>query len=234
MEASQYRLNDGVWYAESNQLLDDDGMPSESLPNRQAKSLAAIASAIHLNVDSLRESQLEQVVAWLKRLKISKKYPPGSYLEKPHDQFYLVLREIRESKEQVVLQKKANVKAIKSNICAALLSISISATIILPLIDVSKWISAIPALISFLLFSFMQAYTVESFDIAKEQDRRYLLNCLRRAETVDELSEAGLLGYIKEMQLDERYDREEALAAAKKEVERLRDALYTRSRLLED
>jgi hypothetical protein len=233
METHQYRFDENVYGTEENQLLDYDGLPSEHLKNRQAKALANIASAIHLNKDNLRESQIEQVVLWLKRIKISQNYPTGMYPGTHQDGFYRILNEIRESREQVRFQKQANIKAMKSNIAAVLLFISLLAILTLWLAEVPGWISAIPIVLSFFIFGFMQSYTKEALIIAKEQDRRYFMECLRRAENVDELNEAGLFMYLKGMS-DEDYDSEKALASAKKEVDRLRNALYTQSRLLDD
>ncbi len=234
MEASQYRLDDNAWHEEANLLLDDEGMPADALPNGNAKSLANIASAIYLNSQNLSESQIERVVIWLKQLKISQNWPTGTYPGSPQDGFYRLLTGVRESSEQVAFQKKANMKALKSNVAAVLLFICVLATVAMSLADVAKWMTAIPGILSFVAFGFMQSYTKEAFIIAKEQDRRYVMQCLRFAENVDELNEAGLFMYLPGMQIDANYDEQTARAAAKKEVERLRDALYTRSRLLED
>lgn len=113
METYQYRLDDNIYSGRSNSLPDDDGMPAKDLPNRNAKSLANVASAIYLNSQNLSESQIEQVVIWLKQLKISQNWPTGMYPGSSQDDFYRLLKGVRESSEQVAFQKKANMKALK-------------------------------------------------------------------------------------------------------------------------
>ncbi len=61
METYQYRVDDNIHSGQENCLLDNDGMPAEALPNKNAKSLANIASEIYLNSKNLSESQIEQI-----------------------------------------------------------------------------------------------------------------------------------------------------------------------------
>lgn len=57
------------------------------------------------------------------------------------------------------------------------------------------WI-VIPFSISILLLS--EKFHVKSINLAKEQNRRFFLQCLREAESIDELNQSGLFAYFKE------------------------------------
>lgn len=223
MDTWDYKLDERDYTTDNNELLADNGMPITSFPSTQTRCLAAIASAIHLNSAYISEAQIEQSIGWLKRAKARR---IGPYANQEYGGFCRALEALKTTPEQVAMQKKAAWKAIKSNLAAVGLFLSACTALLLYSIDVSKWWSLIPFLIAAALFDTMQKLTKESLIIAKDQDRRYFMASIRLAASVGELNEAGFF-----MHIDKNDDEDSYVKAARSEIARMRDVIYTKSNL---
>jgi hypothetical protein len=60
------------------------------------------------------------------------------------------------------------------------------------------WI--LPVLVVMVAISYIawDQYTVKTILIAKEQDRKFFLQCIRKAENIEELNDAGFFAYFTE------------------------------------
>ena len=62
----------------------------------------------------------------------------------------------------------------------------------------------------------------ESFILAKEQDRRYVMDCFRAAKNIDEMNWAGWFQYFPEMEVKAGFDQKRSDEIGFKEIQRMR------------
>lgn len=130
-----------------------------------------------------------------------------------------VLRQIRDSGEQKSLEDRdvnARFKALGFALAFGFLVLSATATYFLA---VSTWATVALGIVALVTLGAWDRATVRSVVVAKEQDRRYFLSCLRSAHSIDELNRAGLFAYLPES------SGPDWLACVKADVGNLRKAL---------
>ncbi len=223
-----YRWDERGPTVPGNRLLESlEGDISPHLEYSETKALAAIAAAIHVNAPSLPPEKLEQAVRWLKLWKLDRK-PLTRTHSHMDSAFRRVLDRIRESPEQLVLQNRASSLTLAARGVAVLFGVSLAITVGMFLLE-AAWIWRVLGILTAVaLLLLSEALINSSMKVAKEQDRRYVFDCIRQAETISELSEAGLFGYLRGAHPVEGlpWNEGEARAAIAKELERLTDALY--------
>lgn len=228
MDTYDYKLDEDVWHSEANHLLDDDGSPSPTFTNARERALANIASAIHLNEEKISDAQIEQTIIWLKRIK-EKRNPPLRYPDTDYGAFYRALDRLKNKPEQISLQKKAYWKSIKAVISGVFLFFAAITSLVLYYADISHWWTAISVVLAVYFFHTMEKLIIKAFVISKDQDRKFFMESLRLAKNTDELNEAGFFMHIKEMHIDKNFDQAASVNAARREIARMRDAIYTES-----
>lgn len=110
--------------------------------------------------------------------------------------FEVILRQVRDSGEQQDLVSRdvnARFKALGIALFFGLLVLSATASGVTGL---SWWITGVLGLMALAALGAWDRATVQSILAAKEQDRRYFLSCLRKAQSIDELNRAGLFAYL--------------------------------------
>jgi len=204
------------------QLLNWEGNRSPELVGTSTIALAQIAEVIHQKAKFLSPDQSEEVVRWVKAWKLK-----GKPMRANHE-IYAIMNDIRNSPEQLILQRKSYAQTIWSRLVGLLFSISLAITLFLGFARDFSWYSMAACLIvNLALFVFSDRFTVKALIIAKEQDRRYFYQCLRTAQSIYELNVAGLFGYIPGTDPnDAGYTEERWLDATTAERDRFSDALY--------
>lgn len=133
--------------------------------------------------------------------------------------FTVILQQARDSGEQQALENRdvnARFKALGIALLFGLLVLPATAS---GLAGLSWWITAVLVLLAFAALGAWDRATVRSALAPKEQDRRYFLSCLRKAQTIDELNRAGLFAHLPDS------GGPAWVAQVKAEVARLRKAL---------
>lgn len=220
-----YVVDETLTRKTNNELLDPDtGEPNPNLTSPSEQALAEIAAVLHRNTDKLTTKQLEQVAGWAKKLKLRNRVESRQTRE-----FFMVLKRLRESSEQKLLQSRAARKFLFAVLFgAAALALMVGGAIAIWGFDAGWGTRSVLAVFTLLALGFADSSLKEGNLICKEQDRRYAMFSLRAANSVAELNEAGLFAYIPNTQYGEPgFDEKKAHGLMQKEVERLTDALYT-------
>ncbi|MBK4736799.1 hypothetical protein [Noviherbaspirillum pedocola] len=209
-------------------LYEDTEKPRDDLETRSDIALAELAATVHKNAPGLISSDFELVIGWLKTWKLHdrtfKRSSPGT----KHVDFYNRLEELKNSGEQKDLQKRAYRKTLWSRLWAMLFGVSLAVTCILFFSsDVAWYWKTASLIVTVFLFIFSDILLENGIKLYKEQDRRYILASIREAESVVELSDAGLFGYLPGTSTsDKSYSEAEAVERMRKERDKLTDALY--------
>lgn len=141
---------------------------------------------------SLSAEQIETLVFYLKSL--HSYYPSSENHGNNFVRFSERLKTIRESPEQIALQRKASAKLLKA-ITAGVAAGALLVSGVVVLAGSAAWGGAAIAA-SVGLFIWAEArFGRPALDVAKEQDRRYFLDCIRAARACNELDWAGLFTY---------------------------------------
>ncbi|MEB2319628.1 MAG: hypothetical protein OZ935_13315 [Pseudomonadota bacterium] len=141
---------------------------------------------------ALSAEQVETLVFYLKSL--HSYYPSSENHTANRERFDEALKTIRESAEQKALQRVASMKLFK----AMATSVAAGAIIALGAVVLAGNTSWGTALIATAVGLFILAearYGIAALDAAKEQDRRYFLQCIRTARGCNELDWSGLFTY---------------------------------------
>ena len=112
--------------------------------------------------------------------------------------FKKVIEEIRNSEDQQSLQKREMKFRKKAFLAVLSFTIFLMLFIICLLFFDYGWIllgSVVMVAISYIAWD---QYTVKTILIAKEQDRKFFLQCIRKAENIEELNDAGFFAYFTE------------------------------------
>lgn len=112
--------------------------------------------------------------------------------------FKKVIEEIRNSEDQQSLQKREMNFRTKAFLAVLSFAVFLMLFIICLLFFDCGWI--LPVLVVMVAISYIawDQYTVKTILIAKEQDRKFFLQCIRKAENIDELNDAGFFAYFTE------------------------------------
>lgn len=201
-------------------LLDFEGNPNQDVPADSA-ALANLAAAIHQCAHQLSPAQLEAAVSWLKTWKINRTLPP----RRDFAEYSNALDRLRNTLEQKELQSRARRMMLVSKLLTVLLGVCAVGVWVLFDAQTWRWYEMTAAAVVLLgIFIAVTTFDTRALVIAKEQDRKYFLSCLREAQSDDELLRAGLYAYF-----DNPLKRSaEALGrlARDRVHEQLSDALY--------
>lgn len=162
-----------------------------SYVERDAKVLETVAPVLSA-LRSLSAEQVETLVFFLKSLH---SYYPSSENDVANlERFSERLKTIRESAEQNALQRRASTKLFKAmaTCVAAGALLAIGAVV---LVGSALWGGAVIAAAVGLFILAEARYSKPALDAAKEQDRRYFLQCVRAARACNELDWSGLFSY---------------------------------------
>ena len=177
-------------------------------------------------LSSLDRDELEQLVFSLKNAKhgVPEEQSIDEFIE-----FNEKLKAFGMSDEVLSAQKRAFSKLLKAISVSAVMGVTLSIAIVVCI--GSEWLVGL-LLIALAVYLFYKAFKLaEATEILnKEQDRRYLFQSIRFAQTASELTWAGLFAYNSQSRPESggRTDRE--IVAEELEVKRLRqelrDSLY--------
>ncbi|CAM2161544.1 putative SMODS and SLOG-associating 2TM effector domain-containing protein [Paraburkholderia sacchari] len=202
------------------QLLDEAGRPLVGLrPN--LCGLADVAASIHAHARELSDDQLEQTIQWLKAIKMRDRVS-----SRPSDEFFSVLSELRNSPEQIELQRRGHRKLLLAKGVSMLLGFVLIAAV--GLVIARSWVAlGLAVIVALALFVVGERGTVTAIKIFKEQEQRHLWTSIRHARTVAESNQAGIFAYLRGATFGTPgFSEEGARAAMRAERERLTDALY--------
>ena len=162
-----------------------------SYVERDAKLLEAVAPVLPA-LRSLSAEQVETLVFYLKSLHSF--YPSSenhiANLERSSER----LKTIRESAEQTALQRRASTKLVKAMAtCVVAGALLVVGAVVL--VGSAPWGGAVIAAAVGLFILAEARYGKPALDAAKEQDRRYFLQCIRTARACNELDWSGLFSY---------------------------------------
>lgn len=230
MTINEYVIDESYNREIQNDLLDKDGQPNPKLREAREIALAEFASLVHLKAGNLSSEQIEQVIKWLKTWKLRNRPFTRSMDMKNTKTFDEVLKTIKTSKEQITLEKRAYRKTLWARlwfIAFAIFAI-ISISLIFLKTDAAWYWTVITIAISLALFGLSDVLQEEAIKLYKEQEQKNLWESIRKAETVEELRDAGLFAYLPNTFFEplKYFNQDEALDKMKSEKERLSDALY--------
>ncbi|SAL17464.1 hypothetical protein AWB68_00500 [Caballeronia choica] len=228
VEVDDYSWDDPV-HDSTLRLLDYRGAVADEIPG-QAVPMAKIAAAIHESARYLTADQHEQVIGWLKTWKlcdIPRKYNESTF----ESQFARRLNWLKASEMQTGLLSKVKWSLFAAKACAILLALC-AATVAVVFFDghTWRWYESFGAFVVFVaIYAICSTFDTKAQLAAKEQDRRYFLASLREAQTVSELSQAGLFAFIPEStpQPGRPFNEWASVLAMRSAQEHLSDALYT-------
>jgi hypothetical protein len=201
-------------------LLDEVGRPIVGLP-RSLCGLAEVAASIYGHASELPEDHLEQAIQWLKALKAKDRTSARLTYE-----FLDVLDELRNSSEQIDLQRRGHRKLWLAKGISALLALVLASAVGLAIAH--NWFGlGVALLVSLALFFAGERGTVSAIRLFKEQEQRYLWASIRQAGSVSEINQAGIFAYLHGTTFGAPgFSEEGSRAAIRAERERLTDALY--------
>lgn len=186
------------------------------------KALAEIAAAIHRNAPRLTRGQLELAVGWLKKWKCR------DYPQRDTSEFGMHLNKLKESTEQVTLRSKAYGKLLQAFLVAMLFTVAVAAALVIGFSDNAWYAKAAPLIVAAALLYWMDKLALAAIRISVDQDRRYIMQSLRDANSTVEMVEAGLYNHMKGVMHEPGlpYDEKRARRLMFAERERIADALY--------
>ena len=188
--------------------------------------LACIAAVIHANGARLAPEDSELVVSWVKQWKRERAAGPKPPV-RDSSQFEARLREMRDSPAQKELMRKASVHSLAVDGWTVLAFVIAAGAVVCALAPGLKWYWSVAAFVAALAVYWQgQLRGVEMAKAWKEQDQRYIMESIRAARTLRELSHAGLFAYLADAEIGPKYDEKVATAALRRERDRLTDALY--------
>lgn len=227
MKLEDYRTWRDVPSDRSELLLDwDTERPTAETVESADGPLARIAAAIHANASQLAPEDCEQVVRWMKQWK--RERSPGPLPpERDWVAFDTVLREFRDSPAQRELMRKAARHGMAVDAWTVIAFVVAGVAVVGALAPGIRWYWSVATFFAaVLVYARSQLRGVEAAKAWKEQDRRYLMQSIGAAHTVQELSHAGLFAYLPGSEFGGGNDEDTASAALRRERERLTDALY--------
>lgn len=228
LEPTDYVLDETFRRQENNRLLDADGAGvNPALRDASECALAAIADAVHTHARHLRPEQAELAVKWLKKWKLRSSSPPAYDSRRATEAFWDKLEALKISPEQVRLQRVAARHATWSRVWGVAFALVLALLAGVALAGGGWMWCTFLAAVGLGTLVANERSLVKALMAAKDQDRRYLMQSIRTANTVSEMLNAGICAYIPGVlyegpSYDERYAKQQMAA----ERERLTDALY--------
>lgn len=211
---------------EYRSLLQDDGLPRGDLDIKSEQALARIASRIFLDFKDLDDQQFEQIIKWLKTLKL--RNTPLARECGVQFEFYNESESQKNNSEQISLQKQAFNRTIASRIWGMLFGIAVTVFLSCLLIGAPWYATVITFVLSAWMLTLSDKAIIEAITISKKQDRKYFFALLRKAETLNDVSDAGLFEYLPgTYEKGMPFDEEAAKTSIRAEKTRLTDAIYT-------
>jgi len=153
-----------------------------SYVERDLKLFEAVAPALP-TLRSLSAEQVETLVFYLKSL--HSYYPSSENHVTNLERFSEQLKTIRESAEQTTLQRKASAKLFKAMATGAVAGVLLAVGAV-ALLGSAPWGAVLIATAVGLFVLAEVRYGKPALDAAKEQDRRYFLECIRTARACNE------------------------------------------------
>lgn len=221
-ERWDYRIDEtlvGEDEPESNQLLDEDGF-ARCYENPRHAGLAAVAETLEKHAADLSPDDLEKVVWWLKDWQMGQ----ARWYRKNDAvfQYAQAMRNLKETRDFRRFEKRARRYILGSHF-VAVAAVVLLAGVVATWSDPGWWVLAWG-------FGTLAMLGVASGcrDSARHewqvQDRQYFLGCLRKAECVEDLMDAGLFAYHEDtMQLQDRHKSRVAMLRMQRQ---LATALY--------
>ena len=162
-----------------------------SYVEQDATLLEAVAPVLPA-LRSLSAEQVETLVFYLKSLH---SYYPSSENHVAHlERFSERLKTIRESAEQTTLQRKASAKLFKAMATGVVAGVLLAVGGV-ALLGSAQWGAVLIAAAVGIFVLAEVRYGKPALEAAKEQDRRYFLECIRAARACNELDWSGLFSY---------------------------------------
>jgi hypothetical protein len=221
-ERWQYRIDEtlvGEDEPESNQLLDEDGL-ARSFQNPRHAGLAAIAEALDKHAEHLLPDDLEKAVWWFKDWQMGR---VGWYRRNDAAfQYAQAMRDLKETRDFRRFEKRARRYILGSHFAAAA-AVALLAGVVATWSDPGWWVLAW-GLGTLVMLGLASGWRDSAGHEWQVQDRQYFLGCLRKAECVEDLMDAGLFAYHDDtMQLQ---DRKRSRVAMLRMQRQLATALY--------
>lgn len=158
----------------------------------QDATLFEVVAPVLPALRSLSAEQVETLVFYLKSLH---SYYPSSENHVAHlERFSERLKTIRESAEQTALQRKASAKLFKAMATGAVAGVLLAVGGV-ALLGSAQWGAVLIAAAVGLFVLAEVRFGKPALEAAKEQDRRYFLECIRAARACNELDWSGLFSY---------------------------------------
>lgn len=162
-----------------------------SYVEQDPKLLEALTPALPA-LRTLSAEEVETLVFYLKSL--HSYYPASEGHVANHERFSERLKTIRESPEQNVLQRRASAKLFKAMVAGVGAGVLLAAGA-LAIVGGALWGAVLVAAAVGLFVLAEVRYGKPALDAAKEQDRRYFLDCIRASRACNELDWSGLFSY---------------------------------------
>ena len=139
-----------------------------------------------------------------------------------------MLDALKNAPEQTVWMRAAYGKSVGARLTSVGFAVALAVTLWLIFVWHAPWyVTGTGLLASAAVWWVSDQFAVASITLSKQQDRRYLLQSLRAAETVNELNLAGLFAYLPGTMVSEAgFSEERCQQIMREERDRLTDALY--------
>jgi hypothetical protein len=221
-DRSDYRVDEtliGEAEPQGNQLLDEDG-GARPYDNPRHAGLAAIAEAIDKHAVDLSPDDLEKAVWWLKDWQMGQARWYRKY--ESTFQYAEAIRALQKTCDFLQFEKRARRYILTSHFAAAgavVLLLGVVAT----WSDRGWWVLAwgFGALVMLGLASTLTDSARREW---QTQDRQYFLSCLRKAECVEDLIDAGLFAHHEDT--NQPVDQQKSTLALRRMQRQLGTALY--------
>jgi hypothetical protein len=206
------------------QLLDPDtGQPTATAAEDHSVSLARIAAAIHAEAQKLTAIECEQVVKWMKHWKASRSPLIRQNVDRP-GAFNQIVDQIKNGSEQKALQWEAARHLLISDAWVVLAFTITLAGVGSFFVSGVRWYWSVAFLVVGLIAYHRGSIRgVAAANTWKDQEQKYLWQCIRMAETISELHMAGLFAFLTN---DKSVKGPQFADRVRTERERLTDALY--------
>lgn len=109
--------------------------------------------------------------------------------------FSEVIESIRFNKNQLGIEKEIRWLTFKGFLLSVVSGFCLMAIGALLLLSLTQWFVLLPVSVGTVAFVSLFSVIDKVSILARQQDRRFFLECLRSAESVIELNDAGLFGY---------------------------------------
>lgn len=152
----------------------------------------AVASCLPA-LEKMTPNQVEKLVFFLKSMHTY--YPKSENHTEFYDEFAEKLERIKFSEEQILLQRRMSISAIKAMLICVCSGLLLAISLALFLSDERGYGTLLLFLSVACVFYADAKFWKQSVLISKEQDRRYFLASIREAKACNELDWAGLFAF---------------------------------------